>query len=162
MIAKKISESRTLMSQLMMPNDANQMGTIHGGVILSIADKVAYVCGCRHADSYCVTASVDRVSFDSPIKVGQLVTFEATIRYVGRTSMEVGIDIYAEDLLTRIKTHTNACYFTMVAIDENGKPKTVPQLILETEDEKIRFEQAKLRKELSLKYARKKHSSEEI
>jgi acyl-CoA hydrolase len=162
MISKKISESRTLMSQLMMPNDANQMGTIHGGAILSIADKVAYVCGCRHADSYCVTASVDRVSFDSPIKIGQLVTFEATIRYTGRTSMEIGIDIFAEDLLTRVKTHTNTCYFTMVAIDENGKPKTVPQLILETEDEKRRFEEAKLRKELSLKHARKKLSPEEI
>src|SRR5574341_2047033 len=137
--SKNISHSRTIMSQLMMPNDANQMGTIHGGVILSIADKVAYVCACRHADSYCVTASVDRVSFDSPIKVGQLVTFEATIRYVGRTSMEVGIDIFAEDLLTRIKTHTNTCYFTMVAIDQSGRPKPVPQLVLETDDEKKRF-----------------------
>lgn len=149
---KTVHESRTLISQLMMPNDANHLGSIHGGVILSIADKAAYVCACRHADSYCVTASVDRVSFDSPIHVGQLVTFDATIRYAGKTSMEIGIDIYAEDLLTKIKTHTNTCYFTMVAIDENRKPKPIPQLILETAQDKERFEEAKLRKELSLKY----------
>ncbi len=156
---KSPSESRTIMSQLMMPNDANHLGTVHGGVILSIADKVAYVCACRHADSYCVTASVDRVSFDSSIKVGQLVIFDATVRYVGRTSLEVGIDIFAEDIITKEKTHTNDCYFTMVAIDEKGKPKPVPPLTLETEKEKKRYENAKLRKELSLKYAQEKRKT---
>ncbi|MBI1869960.1 MAG: acyl-CoA thioesterase [Chlamydiae bacterium] len=148
------------MSQLMMPNDANHLGSVHGGVILSIADKVAYVCACRHAQSICVTASVDRVSFESPVRIGQLVTFDATIRYVGNTSMEVGINIDAEDLITKIRTHTNTCYFTMVAIDSQGKPQTVPQLILETEEEKRNFEDARLRKELSLKYAKEKKKSD--
>ncbi|MBI1883718.1 MAG: acyl-CoA thioesterase [Chlamydiae bacterium] len=159
LLSKKVADSRTLISQLMMPNDANHLGTVHGGVILSIADKVAYVCACRHAGSYCVTASVDRVSFDSPIKVGQLVTFDATLRYVGKTSMEVGIDIYAEDLISKIKTKTNTCYFTMVSIAQNGKPTAVPSLLIETEEEKAKFEEARLRKELSLKYARGKINS---
>jgi len=154
--SKKMKESRTIMSQLMMPQDANHFGTIHGGAILSIADKVAYVCACRHAGSYCVTASVDRVSFNSPIMIGQLVTFDATIRYVGHTSMEIGIDIYAEDLISREKTHTNTCYFTMVAVGKNGKPVPVPQLLIETEEEKLLYQSAKVRKELSLKYAREK------
>lgn len=156
--SKKISESRTIMSQLMMPNDSNHLGSVHGGVILAIADKAAYVCACRHSDSYCVTASVDRVSFDSPIKIGQLVSFESTIRYVGKTSMEVGIDIYAEDLITQQRTLTNTCFFTMVAIDGNGKPHPVPRLELETDLDRQRFEDARLRKELSLKYAKNKIS----
>ena len=153
---KRITESRTIMSQLMMPNDSNHLGTVHGGVILAIADKVAYVCACRHSGSYCVTASVDRVSFDSPIKIGQLVSFDATIRYVGKTSMEVGIDIFAEDLITKIRTLTNTCFFTMVAIDAQGKPHPVPALELESDLDRQNYDEARLRKELSLKHAKSK------
>lgn len=160
--AKRICDSRTIMSQLMMPNDANHLGTIHGGVLLTIADRAAYVCACRHSGSNCVTASVDRMSFDSPILVGQLVTFDATVRYVGRTSMEIGIYIFAENLITKQMAHTNTCYITMVAINEKRKPARVPDLILESEEDKKRFEEARIRKELSLKYATQKSAIIEL
>ncbi len=149
--SKKVGESRVVMAQLMMPNDANHLGMVHGGTILSIADKVAYVAACRHAEALCVTACVDSVGFRSPIKVGQLVTFLASVNYVGRSSMEIGMKIMAEDLLTRKETHTNSCYFTLVALDNKGKPKQVPGLILETSDDKRRNEQAKERRAFRLR-----------
>src|SRR3989338_7278731 len=152
---KKVSESRREMSQLMMPQHANIAGTVYGGVILSIADGVAYVCAARHAGPRCLTVSVDQVDFREPIRIGELVTFKASINYVGRTSMEVGIRIEAEDLRTGKKRHTNSCYFTMVALDENGLPAPVPRLITETPDERRRFQEGRIRrdhaKELSAK-----------
>jgi acyl-CoA hydrolase len=99
-----------------------------------------------------VTASVDSVAFRSPIKVGQLVTFLASVNCVGRSSMEVGIKILAEDLITRAQTHTNSCYFTLVALDPNGRPKAVPKLILETSEDKRRNAQATERRAFRLKH----------
>lgn len=139
MNAKKVSESKTEMSQLMMPHHANMAGTVYGGTILSVADSVAYVCAARHAGPNCVTVSVDRVDFHEPIQIGELVTFLASVNYVGRSSMEVGIKIFAEDLKSGTKRHTNSCYFTMVAVDGRGKSAEVPRLIPETEDEKRRY-----------------------
>ena len=143
------------MAQLMMPNDANHVGMVHGGTKLAIADKVAFVCGSRHAESLCVTACVDSVRFKAPIKVGELVTFLASVNHVGRSSMEVGIKMISEDLLTRGQRHTNSCYFTMVAVDDKGKPACVPELILETAEDKRRNEQAKVRREFRLKHHNK-------
>ncbi len=154
--AKKVSESQTEMSQLMMPQDANPFGFVHGGSIMSIADKVAYVCASRHSLKMCTTASVDSVSFRSPIKVGQLVNFLASVNYVGRTSMEVGIKILSEDLHTGKTTHTNSCYFTFVAIDGKGKPSPVPPLTLETSLHEKRHKRAEERRKFRLAQRNKK------
>ena len=132
----------------MLPQHVNFAGTVYGGAILSIADSAAYVCAARHAGPRCVTVSVDRVDFREPIRIGELVTLLASINYVGRTSMEVGIKILAEDLKTGWKRHTNSCYFTMVCLDENGHPAEVPRLLLETEDETRRFIQGEKRRSL--------------
>ena len=135
------------MSELMQPRHANFAGTVHGGAILSIADNAAYVCAARHAGPRCVTVAVDRVDFREPILIGELVTLLASVNYVGRSSMEIGIKIITEDLRTGEKRHTNSCYFTMVCLDEKGRPKEVPRLIPETPDEKRRFTEGQKRRE---------------
>ncbi len=144
------------MSQLMMPQDANHYGYVHGGSLLSIADKVAYVCASRHAEKMCTTAAVDSVSFKSPIKVGHLVTFLASVNWVGHTSMEVGIKIVSEDLLTGEKVHTNSCYFTIVAIDQKGRPSPVPPLLMESDVERERNQRAQERRAFRLAQRNKK------
>ena len=138
----------------MMPNDANVAGYVQGGALLSLVDKAAYACAARHSESYCVTASVDRVDFRSPIKVGHLVTLKASVNYVGTTSMEVGIKVLGVDPLTGKEQHTNSCYVTMVAVDAKGRPKPVPQLIPETAEEKRRYRQAEARRMERLKSRR--------
>ena len=145
MSAKKVGESKTEMSQLMLPQHANLAGTVYGGTILAMADGVAYVCASRHAGPHCVTVAVDRVDFHEPIRIGELVTCIASVHYVGKTSMETGIEIFAEDLKAGTKRHTNSCYFTMVCLDENGRPREVPRLIPETPEEKRRFEEGEER-----------------
>lgn len=139
-------------SEVMTPETANFAGNVHGGHIMKICDEVAYACAARYSSHYVVTLSVDQVLFKQPIHVGELVTFHATINHVGRTSMEVGIKVVAENLITREQRHTNSCYFTMVAVDENLKPTKVPTLELRTATEKRRFEEAIIRKEISAQY----------
>ncbi len=153
---KKVSESRTEVSHLMMPQHANIAGTVYGGSILSIADSAAYVCASRHAGPRCVTVSVDQVDFREPIKIGQLVTFKASVNFVGKTSMEIGIRIEAENLETGEKRHTNSCYFTMVALDQFGKPTPVPRLVCETELEKRRCREGQIRREHAKELAEKR------
>ena len=148
MTEKKVSESRTEMSQLMLPQHANFGGMVYGGAILSIADSVSYVCAARHAGPSCVTVSVDRVDFRQPIRIGELVTFLASVNFVGRTSMEVGIKIFAENLKTGQKRHTNSCYITMVCLDDQGRPKEVPRLVPETAEEKRRYEEGRKRRKV--------------
>ena len=133
------------MSVLMTPDMANFSGNVHGGDILKLLDQVAYSCASRYAGCYVVTLSVDHVLFKEPIRVGELVTFLASVNYVGRTSMEVGIKVVAEDIQNRSVRHTNSCYFTMVAM-RDGKPQAVPQLSIENETQRQRFEEAVLRK----------------
>ena len=133
------------MSVLMTPDMANFSGNVHGGDILKLLDQVAYSCASRYAGCYVVTLSVDQVLFKEPIRVGELVTFLASVNYVGRTSMEVGIKVVAEDIQNRSVRHTNSCYFTMVAM-RDGKPQAVPQLSIENETQRQRFEEAVLRK----------------
>jgi acyl-CoA hydrolase len=144
--AHPVSYSEATMTQLMIPQWVNLHGTVHGGYILMLADQIAYVVASRHAGRPTVTVSFDEVDFRSPIQVGALVTLHARVNYVGRTSMEIGVRVVAEDLLTRETRHTNSCYITMVAVDEQGRPVPVPGLILETDEERARHERARERR----------------
>src|SRR6476646_2668007 len=132
---KKVHDSQHETSELMMPEHANNMGHVFGGVILSMMDKCAAIAAFRHSRSGVVTASIDRVAFREPIHLGDLVVMKASVNYAGRTSMEVGVRVEAEDLLTGRRRHTNSCYLTFVAVDRNGRPIEVPGLTPETEDE---------------------------
>lgn len=138
------------MSILMTPDMANFTGNVHGGDLLKMLDQVAYACASRYSGSYVVTLSVDQVIFREPIHVGELVTFLASVNYVGTTSMEVGIRVEAENIQQRTVRHTNSCYFTMVAIDENRKPVAVPPLTIESADQERRYQAAKIRKQQRL------------
>ncbi|WP_026606568.1 acyl-CoA thioesterase [Methylocapsa acidiphila] len=141
-------EKSLFMTFLMTPDMANFSGHVHGGVILKLLDQVAYACAARYCKSYVVTASLDQVIFKEPIKVGELVTFKANVNYVGKTSMEIGIKVIAESLTEYDSRHTNSCYFTMVAKGEDGRPKQVPPLQIETEIERRLYEAGKMRKEM--------------
>ncbi len=136
------------MTILMTPDMANFSGKVHGGAILKLLDQVAYACAARYCKSYVVTISLDQVTFKEPIKVGELVTFRANVNYVGKTSMEVGVKVIAENLQTKEKRHTNSCYFTMVAMGEDGKPIRVEPLQIENEFEQKLFQAAIMRKEM--------------
>jgi acyl-CoA hydrolase len=139
-------ESEAVMSELMMPQHANIMGNVFGGVILALVDRVAAVCAIRHARRQCVTVSVDKVDFREPIHVGELVTAFARVNFAGHTSMEVGVKIIAENVLTGDKRHTNSCYVTYVALDEGGVPTEVPPIAPETADERRRYDRAAQRR----------------
>lgn len=117
---------------LMTPDMANFSGKVHGGALLNLLDRVAFSCASRYSKEYAVTLSVDQVVFRQPILVGELVTFRASINYAGRTSMEVGIRVDAEDIRTGRRRHTNSCYFTMVAVDAEGRPTSVPPYVADT------------------------------
>lgn len=137
-----------MMSEVMTPEKANFSGNIHGGHLLNLLDKVAYACAARFSGQYVVTLSVNEVLFREPIYVSELVTCYASINFVGRSSMEVGIKVVAENIRTQKKRHTISCYFTMVAVDENMKPTTVQKpLVLDTPTKKRRYAEAKLRRE---------------
>ncbi len=139
-----------VMTVLMTPDMANFSGNVHGGTILKFLDQVAYACASRYSAGYVVTLSVDQVTFKQPIHVGELVTFFARVNHVGTTSMEVGIRVEAENIQNRTVRHTNSCYFTMVAVDENRVPKVVPELVLVDDLAKKRYRDAEKRKQLRL------------
>jgi acyl-CoA hydrolase len=139
-------ESEAVMTELMMPNHANIMGNVFGGHILSLVDRAAAVSAIRHARQACVTVSVDKVDFREPIHVGELVTAFARVNFAGRTSMEVGVKIIAENVLSGDRRHTNSCYVTYVALDESGQPTEVPPIVPETPDEKRRYDRAAKRR----------------
>jgi uncharacterized protein (TIGR00369 family) len=149
---KSVRFSETTITELMIPSYSNFGGKIHGGILLSLMDKVAYVCAAKHAGNYCVTASIDTVDFLQPVEVGELVSFIASVNYVGKTSLVVGIRVVSENIKTNTVKHTNTSYFTMVAKDDNNKPILIPGLILETRDQVRRFVEAKHRKELKHNY----------
>ena len=140
--------SRSQVSELLMPQHVNNLGHVFGGVILSMVDRAAAVAAMRHARRPCVTVAIDRVDFREPIYSGELVTCSAQVNYVGRTSMEVGVRVEAEDLIAGTRRHTNTCYLTFVAIDEQGKPAPVPPLELETDEDRQRFREAQRRREV--------------
>lgn len=149
---KYVRESQVTLTELMIPAYANFGGKIHGGILLSLMDKVAYTCASKHAGNYCVTVSVDGVEFLQPVEVGEMVSMMASINYVGKSSMVIGIKVVSEDFKNGIVKHTNTSYFTMVAKDENGKPTTVPGLVIENKEELRRFMVAIKRKELKGTY----------
>jgi uncharacterized protein (TIGR00369 family) len=146
--ARPVSYSKTTITELMIPSYANFGGKIHGGIILSLMDKVAYACATRHAGTYCVTVSVDGVNFMHAINVGELVSLHASVNYVGNSSLVVGIRVVSENISTCEKIHTNTSYFTMVAKGPDNKPALVPELVLENDEEIRRFLEAMKRKEL--------------
>lgn len=138
------------MSVLMTPDMANFSGNVHGGTILKLLDQVAYACASQYSGTYVVTLSVDQVIFKEPIKVGEMVTFLANVNYVGRSSMEIGIRVEAQNIQNRQTRHTNSCYFTMVALDQNGKPYVITPLNIDSQLKQCRYEAASRRKKLSL------------
>jgi len=138
------------MTVLMTPDTANFSGNVHGGSILKLLDEVAYACASRYAGKYVVTLNVEDVTFREPIHVGELVTFLASINYTGKTSMEVGIKVLAEDIRSHKSRHVNSCFFTMVAVDDDRKPTAVPMFSPATEDERRRHQQAQRRREQRL------------
>lgn len=135
------------MSKVMEPTDANFLGKVFGGSILSLLDLTAYAVSARFAGNICVTASIDRVDFHEPIEVGELVVCEGFVSFVGRTSVEVTIEVFAENIYVGVRRHTNTARVTMVSITD-GKPSPVPRLICETREDKLRFLEGKLRREL--------------
>jgi len=160
MEAKRVSDSTVIMAQLMNPQDANPAGNVHGGVIMRLIDTAAGAVAVRHARSNVVTASIDRLDFIRPAFIGDLVSFRASLNYVGRTSMEVGVRVEAENLITGDVRHTASAYLTFVALDRNGRPVEVPQLILETANEIRRNGEARARRELRINERNKERAHE--
>jgi len=148
---KSVEESRIEIAELMLPSHANFGGKIHGGYILSLMDRIAFACASKHSRSYCVTASVNKVDFRNPIEVGELVTLKASINYVGKSSMVVGIRVESENIRTGETKHCNSSYFIMVAVDELGKTVLVPGLILKTKMDAKRFIKSIIRRESDAK-----------
>ncbi|WP_018276072.1 acyl-CoA thioesterase [Teredinibacter turnerae] len=152
-VFRTVKSSQVILKELMVPSYANFGGKVHGGVILSLMDKIAYTCAASHAKSYCVTASVDSVNFLNPVEVGELLTLYASVNYVGRSSMEVGIRVESEDFKNEHCKHTNTSYFSMVALNEDTRqPVEVAGLILESEAEIRRFVKGKYRKHAKKQY----------
>ena len=156
--------SQLEMVVLMTPDMANFSGKVHGGALLNLLDRVAYSCASRFSQQYAVTLSVDQVVFRQPIHVGELVTFSASVNYAGRTSMEIGIRVEAENIRTGERRHTNSCYFTMVAVDADGKPMAVPALALDTAVKQRRAKAAEgrraLRQEVEARFRELKEGGE--
>jgi acyl-CoA hydrolase len=149
--AKSSSESLTTVSRIMMPMDANVSGNVFGGTILRLIDEVASIVAFKHARKNVVTASIDRMDFLAPVYIGDLLRLNASINYVHKTSMEIGVRVEAENPLTGHVRHTGTCFLTIVALDENRRPCSVPPLLPETEEDKRRWEEAKVRRSLRLR-----------
>ncbi len=137
--ANTVKASKITLSELMLPSHSNFSGKIHGGYLLKLMDQIAFACASKYSGCYCVTASVDTVDFLNPVEIGELVTLKASVNYVGKTSMVVGIRVTSEHIQTGIKKHCNSSYFTMVAKDELGNNVKVPKLIISNMEEVRRF-----------------------
>ena len=142
---KAVAESRLEMAQIMFPVDANPSGNVYGGSIMKLIDTAAGIVAYRHCRTNVVTASMDRLDFHQPVFIGELVVLRASVNYAGNTSMEVGVRVEAEDLMTGEIRHTNSAYVTMVSLNENRKPTPIPKIMPETQDERRRFEEGKIR-----------------
>ena len=151
MKGKTVKESHVIMAQIMTPQDVNPSGNVHGGVIMKLIDTAAGVVAHRHTRGNAVTASIDRLDFHYPVYVGDLVTLKASLNYVGTTSMEIGVRVEAENILTGEVRHTASAYLTYVSLDVNGKPTTVPPLVLESEEEMRRNREAQARREVRIR-----------
>jgi acyl-CoA hydrolase len=142
--------SRVIMSHMMLPQDANPAGIVHGGVVMKHIDDAAGVVALRHTRCNVVTASIDRLDFHSPAFIGNLLTLKASLNLVGSTSMEVGVRVETEDLKTGEIRHTASAYLSFVALDDNFRPRPVPPLVLETDEERRRNRQAQARRRVRL------------
>ncbi len=144
--AKSPQESAVTMTELVLPPDTNVLGTIFGGKVMAWIDVAAAMAATRHARSAVVTASIDALHFVAPIRLGELVHIKASVNFAGKTSMEVGVRVDAEDPVTGKLTHTATAYTTFVALDSRGRPASVPPLFIQTDEEKRRYEEAKKRR----------------
>ncbi len=156
MEGKRVKDSSVVMAQMMMPQDANPAGNVHGGVLVKIIDEAAAVVAARHSRSNVVTASIDRMDFHNPVFVGDVLFFRAGLNYVGRTSMEIGVRVEAEELISGKVRHAASAYLTYVALDRDGKPLAIAPLVLETDDERRRNSEAQQRREARLQQKRRK------
>jgi len=153
---KPVRASKVEMVEVVLPQDANVLGNILGGRVMHLVDIAAAIAAHRHSQSHVVTASVDYVDFRNPIRVGELIILRANINRVFRTSMEVGVKVFSENILTGERKHTTTAYVTFVAIDEAGRPKPVPPLILKTAVERRRYREALIRRRIRLAYRYKR------
>ncbi len=151
MEGKRVNESSVVLAQRMTPQDVNLAGNVHGGVIMKLIDDAAHAVATRHVRGNTVTASIDRLDFHNPIYVGDLVSLKASINLAGKTSMEIGVRVDSENLMTGQIRHTASAYLTYVFLDRDGKPKIIPPLILETEDEERRNREAQARRGIRLR-----------
>lgn len=142
---KTIHSSRVTLSQLMHPEHANLLGNVHGGWIMKLVDETGALACMRHAQKKVVTVAIDSMTFRQPIRIGDLIVLNAEVTYTGRTSMEAEVQVVAENPVTGERTHTNTAYLVYVALDNEGQPTSVPQLVIETEEDIQRMEQAKAR-----------------
>jgi uncharacterized protein (TIGR00369 family) len=150
MDGKKISETRVIMGQVMNPESSNPAGNVHGGDIMKLIDTAGGVAATRHARAHVVTASIDRIDFHYPVYVGDLLILKASVNFVGKTSMEVGVRVEAENPITGNIRHTGSAYLTYVALDDNKRPIQLPPLILETDEDRHRNEEAAQRRQMRL------------
>ncbi len=153
---KTVCESRVEMAQVMLPVDANLAGNVHGGSIMKLIDTAAGIAALRHCRTNVVTASMDRLDFHEPVFVGELVILRASINYIGETSMEVGVRVEAENLITGEVRHTNSAYLTMVAMGKNRRPIKVPKIMPKRQDERRRFDEGKMRAQRRKKMRKKR------
>ena len=147
MEGRRVSISRVEMSHLLLPNEANVLGTVHGGIIMRLVDEAGAVAAVRHAKRHCVTAAIDSMKFLAPARVGDLVILKASVNLVGTTSIESGVRVETEDLLTGRRTHVSSAYIVYVALGSDGKPCQVPPLIPETDEDRRRIAEAAVRRE---------------
>ena len=150
---RNVSESKAVLARVMMPQDANMSGNVFGGTILKMVDEISFVSATRHARTNVVTASVDKMDFHSPVHIGDLVTLYSIVNAAWHSSMEVGVKVTAENVRTGEVRHTGSSYLTVVALDENGKPTEVPELILETDEDARRNREANERRKRRLEDA---------
>lgn len=148
--AKSPEKSKTILSQLMQPAHSNSRGNIHGGEMMKLMDEAGALASMRHAQNRVVTVAVDRMTFKHPVEIGDLVVLEAVVSYVGRTSLEAEINVFAENPVTGERIMTNTAYLVYVALDSEGKPAVVPELLLETDEHRQRYEEGKRRQEARL------------
>jgi len=148
---KKVSDSILIMTELVLPNHTNQLGNLLGGQLMHWIDICAALSAAKHTNYVCVTASVDRIDFHHPIKLGDAVTLLASVNRVFNTSMEVGVKVFADTFRKGTRKHTNSAYLTFVSVGDDGKPVKANNIIPESEDEKRRYEEALRRREYRLK-----------
>lgn len=154
--ARPVRASQAELVEVVLPNDANPLGNILGGRVMHLMDIAAAIAAHRHSNSYAATVAVDYLDFRHPIKVGNLIMLKSSVNRVFSTSMEVGVKVFSEEILTGERRHTSSAYVTFVALDEQGRPKKIPPVICETETERRRYEEAGIRRQMRLAHRYKK------